>query len=77
MGDKAVYSMTGRGSRDTSTSGEPGKGEAEQGPAFETAMPQEMRIDAALRDGQAQIGNEHVIELFPHVFGVGFFDFHD
>src|SRR5207245_9641329 len=39
-------------------------------------MPQEMRIDGAVRDGQPQPGNEQVFELFPDLCGVGFFGFH-
>ena len=58
------------------TAGEPGHGEAEPEPPFETAVPQEVRIDGAVRDGQAQPGNQMVFELFPDLYGVGFFVFH-
>jgi hypothetical protein len=40
-------------------------------------MSQKVRIDDAVRDGQAQPMDEIVFELFPEVFGVGFFVFHD
>src|SRR2546428_1465933 len=43
----------------------------EPGPSFEAAVPQEMRIDGAVRDGQAQPGNEMVFELFPDLCDVG------
>jgi len=36
-----------------------------------------MRIDGAVRDGQAQPGNEKIFEVFPDLFGIGFFVFHD
>jgi len=49
---------------------------AKAGPSFETAVPEEMRIDDAVRDGQAQPGNEKVFELFPEEFSVRFFSFH-
>ncbi len=58
------------------TTGEPGNGEAEPGPAFEAAVPQEVRIDGAFDDGEAQPRDEKILELFPDVFGVGFFVFH-
>ena len=65
MRDKTAYGTPGGVGRHASTAGEPGEGEVQQGLAFETAVPQEMRIDPALRDGQAQPRNEQVIELFP------------
>jgi hypothetical protein len=36
------------------TAGEPGNGKAEAGPPFEAAVAQEMRIDGALGDREAQ-----------------------
>jgi len=35
-----------------------------------------MRIDGALDDGEAQPGDEKILELLPEVFGVGLFVFH-
>jgi hypothetical protein len=58
------------------TAGEPGNGKAEAEPPFEAAVAQEMRIDGALDDGEAQARDEKIFELFPDVFGVGFFVFH-
>jgi hypothetical protein len=76
VGDETAHGPTGGVGGEASTAGEPRQGEAELGPAFETAVPQEMTIDAALRDGQAQPGNELVIDLLPNAFSVGFFVFH-
>ena len=39
-------------------------------------MPQEMTINSAVDHGQAQPRGEKVFQLFPEVFGVGFFVFH-
>ena len=39
-------------------------------------MAEEMRIDGAVGDGEAQPGNEKVFEVFPDLSGVGFFVFH-
>ena len=76
VGDQTAHGPTGGIGGEASTAGEPGHGEAEPGPSFETAVAQEVRIDGAVRDGQAQPGNEMVFELFPDLCGVGFFGFH-
>lgn len=58
------------------TTGEPGNGKAEAEPPFEAAVAQEMRIDGALDDRETQARDEKIFELFPDMFGVGFFVFH-
>jgi hypothetical protein len=58
------------------TAGEPGNGKTEAGPAFEAAVSEEITIDGALGDREAQARDDYIIELFPEVFGVGFFIFH-
>jgi hypothetical protein len=77
VGDETAHGPTSGVGGEASTAGEPGNGEAEPGPSFETAVAEEMRIDGAVRDGQAQPGNEKVFEVFPDLCGVGFFVFHD
>jgi hypothetical protein len=74
--DQTAHGPTGGVGGEASTAGEPGNGEAEPGPSFETAVPEEMRIDGAVRDGQTQPWNEKVFEVFPDLCGVGFFVFH-
>jgi len=76
VGDQTAHGPTGGVGGEASTAGEPSNGEAEPGSSFETAVPQEMRIDGAVRDGQAQARNEQVFELFPDLCGVGFIVFH-
>jgi hypothetical protein len=76
VGDQTAHGPTGGVGGEASTAGEPGNGEAEPGPAFETAVAEEMRIDGAVRDGQAQPGNEKVFEVFPDLCGVEFLVFH-
>lgn len=44
--------------------------------AFQAAVPQEMGIDGAVKDREAQLRRELVFQLFPDKFGVRFFDFH-
>jgi hypothetical protein len=39
-------------------------------------MPEKVRIDSTLCDGQAQAWDEKILELFPDVFDVELFDFH-
>ncbi len=38
-------------------------------------MPEQVRIDSTLCDGQAQAWGEKILELNPDVFGVGFLFF--
>src|SRR5260370_5159433 len=71
VGDQTAQGPTGGVGGEARTTGEPGNGEPEPGPSFETAVPQEVRIDGAVRDGQAQPGNEQGFELFPDLCGVG------
>ena len=58
------------------TAGRPGHGEAELELAFETAVAEEMRIDGAVGDGQAQAREEKVLELYPKMLDIQFFAFH-
>jgi hypothetical protein len=58
------------------TAGEPGNGKTEAEPPFEAAVAEEMTIDRAVDDGQAQPGNEQVVDLLPDLCGVGDFVFH-
>jgi len=57
------------------TPSEPGNGKPEAKLSFQAAVTEKMRIDDAVGSGQAETRRE-VLELFPHPFGVGFFDFH-
>ena len=58
------------------TSSEPGNGKPELKLSFQAGVTEEMRIDDAVGRGQAQ-ARRKVLELFPHLFGIGFFVFHD
>jgi hypothetical protein len=44
--------------------------------SFQAAVAEEMRVDDAVGGGQAQTRDQEVLELFPHLFGVGFFGRH-
>jgi hypothetical protein len=74
--EQAPRRATGGHGTETDTAGEPGNGKTEAEPPFEAAVAQEMRIDGALDDREAQAQDEKVLELFPEVFGVGFFVVH-
>jgi len=76
MGDKTAQGPTGGVGAEASTKGEPKNRKSQPPLPFQAAVPQEVRIDGAVRDGQAQPGNEMVFELFPDLCGVGFFVFH-
>jgi hypothetical protein len=74
--DEAADRFTHGASADAYAAGEPGHGEAELELAFETAVADEMRIDGAVGDGQAQPREEKVLELYPKMLEIQFFAFH-
>jgi len=74
--DEAADRFTHGAGADANAAGEPGHGEAELELAFETAVADEMRIDGAVGDGQAQAREEKVLELFPKMLDIQFFAFH-
>ena len=69
--DEAKDRFTHGAGADADAAGEPGHGEAELEPAFETAVADEMRIDGAVGDGQAQSREEEVSELYPKMLDMG------
>lgn len=74
--DEAADGFTDGAGADADAAGEPGHGEMELEPAFETAVAEEMRIDGAVGDGQTQPGEENVLQLFPKMLDVQFFAVH-
>jgi len=74
--DEATDRFTHGAGADANAAGEPGHGEAELELAFETAVADEMRIDGAVGDGQAQPREEKVLELYPKMLEIQFFAFH-
>ncbi len=74
--DEAADRFTHGAGADANAAGQPGHGEAELELAFETAVADEMRIDGAVGDGQAQPREEKVLELYPKMFDIQFFAFH-
>jgi len=74
--DEAADGFTHGAGADANAAGEPGHGEAELELAFETAVADEMRIDGAVGDGQAQPREEEVLALYPKLFDIQFFAFH-
>jgi hypothetical protein len=74
--DEAADRFTHGAGADANAAGEPGHGEAELELAFETAVADEMRIDGAVGDGQAQSREEKVLELYPKMLEIQFFAFH-
>ncbi len=63
-------------SGETNAPGEPKNRKTKPGLAFEPAMPQEMVIDRALDEIEAEARHEIIFELFPDEDGVGFVVFH-
>src|SRR5260370_310100 len=74
--DEATDRFTHGAGADADAAGKPGHGEAELELAFETAVAEEMRIDGAVGDGQAQAREEKVLELYPKMLDIQFFAFH-
>jgi hypothetical protein len=74
--DEASDRFTHGAGADADAAGEPGHGEAELELAFETAMADEVRIDGAVGDGQAQAREKKVLELYPKMLEIQFFAFH-
>ena len=74
--DETADRFTHGAGANADAAGEPGHGEAELELAFETAVADEMGIDGAVGDGQAQPRKEEVLELFPKLFDIEFLAFH-
>ncbi len=74
--DEAADGFTHGAGADADAAGEPGHGEVELEPAFETGVAEEMQIDGAVGDGQAQAREEKVRELYPKMLDIQFFAFH-
>jgi hypothetical protein len=74
--DEAADGFTDGAGADADTAGEPGHGEVELEPAFETAVADEMRIDGAVGDGEMEAREETVLALYPEFFEIQFFAFH-
>jgi hypothetical protein len=60
---------------ETDTPSEPGNGKPELKLSFQATVTEKMGIDDAVGSRQAEARGE-VLELFPHAFGTGFFNFH-
>ena len=76
LGDQAANGSAHGSLRDMRAVGEPAKGKAKLGLAFEAAMPEEMGIDDAVDKIEAQAGHEIIFELFPDEVRIGFFVLH-
>jgi hypothetical protein len=74
-GDEATHGPAHSVGAETGTASEPRNGKPELKLSFEAAVTEEMRIDDAVGSGHAETRRQ-VLELFPHLFGVGFFVFH-
>jgi hypothetical protein len=72
MLNEAAYCEAYRGGGDASGAAERSNGEAQSELAFEAAVAEQMRIDGALENGEAETGNDQVFQLFPEAFGIGF-----
>jgi hypothetical protein len=72
-GDEAADRPAHGAERETSATSKPRNRKAEATASFEAAVTKEMGIDDAVGNREAETRHKKVGDLFPHVFGVGFF----
>lgn len=73
---QAAESAARRGGIETERPGEPGNREAIPTAPLQAGVATQQGVRGALDHGEAQAGHEKVFEVFPGLFGVGFFVFH-
>ncbi len=76
LGSETAHSVASGRVREANATGEPGNRKAELALAFEAAMAQEMGVDHALGEIEAQARHEILFELFPEECRIGFMVFH-
>jgi hypothetical protein len=74
---EAAHGFAHGAGADAESASDPGHGAVELEPAFEAGVAEEIEIDGAVGEGQAQARVEKVRELYPEKFEVQFFGFHD
>ncbi len=74
--DQAAHRLAHRAGADANAASQPRHGAVELELAFQAGVAEEMRIDGAVGDGEAEPRVEKVLELFPNEGGVQFFGFH-
>jgi len=77
QGDEAADRFADGAGAQADSASEPGHGAVELEPAFETAVAEEIGIDSAVGDGEAEARVENVFELFPEERRIWFFTFHN
>ncbi len=74
--DEAAHGPAHRVVGQTTAASKPRNGEAQAKLSLEAAMVEEMIINDTVGGGEAETRREKILELFPHVCGIGLFDFH-
>ena len=77
QGDEAADRFADGAGANTNAACQPRHGAVELELAFETGVAEEIRIDGAVGDGEAEARVENVFELFPEERRIWFFTFHD
>src|SRR5436309_15974295 len=70
--DQPPHGESNRSAGEARRAADRGNGEATTESPFQAAMPQQMKIDGALGDGEAQTRGQLVFHLFPHVCSIEF-----
>jgi hypothetical protein len=74
--DQAAHRLAHRAGANANAASQPRHGAVELEVAFQAGVAEEMRIDGAVGEGEAEPRVEKVLELFPNESGVQFFGFH-
>ncbi len=77
LGHQAPHRQAHGPGREAVAARKPKNRKAQPQPVFQPAMPQQMRIDGALGECEAQPRHQNIFELFPDEDSIGFADFHD
>jgi hypothetical protein len=75
-GGETAHGFAHGAGADAESAGDPGHGAVELEPAFKASVAEEIEIDGAVDEGQAETRVEKVRELYPEKFEVQFFGFH-
>ena len=70
MREETPQGLAGRRAGEAGAARQPCNGKADAGAAFQPAMAEEMRIDGAVDDRQAESRDNEILELFPGLCGI-------
>src|SRR5260370_10527016 len=75
--NQAANGVASRSRGESNTGGEAGQRKADAELAYEAAVPEKMGVDGTVVYGKVQLGRQQVFKIFPDLYGVDGFVFHD